>query len=131
MAQRVYLREDIFTEGPEGPLLSANKCSSCGQVFFPRAETCLNCLHQDLQDIVLSGQGRLFSFTVVHMPSTHFQPPYAVGFVDLEEGVRVFAPLVMKQDKPFQVGMEMTVQIDTLWQEAETEFVGYRFSPVE
>jgi len=79
---------------------------------------------------MLSRRGRLYSYTIAHMPSTHFQPPYAIGFVDLPEGVRVFAPLKMTEAKPFKVGMDMEVVIEKLWQEDDKQVIGYKFKPV-
>ena len=47
-----------------------------------------------MEALVLSRRGRLYSYTVGRMDSTHFKAPYSVGLVDLPEGVRVFAPLI-------------------------------------
>jgi len=64
------------------------------------------------------------------MPSTRFISPYAIGYVDMPEGVRVFAPLKAEEGKPFKIGMEMEVVIDELWQEEDRRIVGYKFKPV-
>ena len=129
MGNKVPVREGTFTEESGGALL-ANKCKSCGQIFFPKVRLCLGCLKEDMEDTVLSRQGKLYSYTIGHMASMHFEPPYAVGLVDMPERVRIFAPLVMMEDKPFEVGMDMEVVIDTLWQEGDNDVIGYRFKPV-
>ena len=59
----------------------------------------------------MSRRGKLYSYTIGRMASTHFQPPYAVGLIDLPEGVRVFAPLMMTEDESYTIGMEMEVVI--------------------
>ena len=129
VAEKVWIREGIVTEGPEGPSLAGNQCKACGQVFFPKAEqVCLNCLEGPLEVLPLSRRGKLCSYTVVHMPASGFQPPYAVGFVDLPEGVRVFTPLEMEEGKPFKEGMEMEVRIGTLWEEEDKEVMGFKFA---
>lgn len=130
MGNRIPIREDTFVESPEGVLL-ANRCNSCGQIFFPKAIFCLNCLSEDMSELRLSRIGKLYSYTVGHMPSTHFEPPYAIGYVDMPEGVRIFAPLKMTKDKPFTIGMEMEVVVETLWREGDKEVVGYEFRPVK
>ena len=128
MTEKEWILDGIVTEGTEGITLAANRCDTCGQVLFPKAlNGCLNCFHPGLRDIHLSRQGRLFSYTTVHMAASGFQPPYAVGFVDLPEGVRIFAPLEIAEDKPFQVGMEMEVRIGVLWEEEEREVWGFKF----
>jgi uncharacterized OB-fold protein len=129
VSEKVWIREGIVTEGPEGETLAGNQCKSCGQVFFPKAEqVCLNCLEGPLEDLALSRKGALCSYTVVHMPASGFQPPYAVGFVDLPEGVRVFTPLEMEEGKPFKEGMEMELRVGTLWEEEEKEVMGFKFA---
>jgi uncharacterized OB-fold protein len=130
MAEVVPVREDTFVEDADGGRLLGNKCKSCGQLFFPKARFCFTCFNKDMEEVVLSRHGRLYSYTIAHMPSTHFQPPYAIGFVDLPEGVRVFAPLKMTEDKPFKVGMDMEVVIEKLWQEDDKQVIGYKFKPV-
>lgn len=130
MAEKVPVKEGTFIETSNGGALLGNKCRSCGQIFFPKAQFCLNCFQEDVEEIILNRRGRLYSYVIAHMPSTHFEPPYAAGYVDLPEGVRVFAPLKMLEGRPFKVGMEMEVVIEKLWQEGDKEVIGYRFRPV-
>jgi uncharacterized OB-fold protein len=130
MANRVPVKEGVFTEGPNGGVLLANRCKSCGQVFFPKAQFCLVCFQEEMEETVLNRRGTLYSYAVSHMPSTHFEPPYAVGYVDLSEAIRIFAPLKIVENKPFKVGMEMEVVIEILWQEGDQEVIGYKFRPV-
>ena len=130
MADVVPVREGIFVENAEGGKLLGNKCKSCGQLFFPKAKFCLTCFNKDMEEVVLSRRGKLYSYTIGYMPSTHFQPPYAIGFVDMPEGIRIFAPLKMVEDRPFKVGMDMEVVIEELWQENDKQVIGYKFKPV-
>jgi len=130
MAERIPVREGAFTDSPEGGILLASRCKSCGRVFFPKVVFCLDCFSELLEEIRLSRRGKLYSYTTGRMPSTHFQPPYAVGYVDMPEGPRVFAPLKMVETRPFKVGMDMEVVIEKLWQEGDNEIIGYRFKPV-
>ena len=127
MARRVPIREGTFREGPDGGALLGNRCTSCGQIFFPKAKLCQACLHEELKEIPLSRKGTLYSYTIAHMPSSRFIPPCAMGFVDLPEGLRIFAPLKMLEGSAFEVGMEMEVVIDKLWEEGEKEVIGYMF----
>ena len=130
MREKVLIRDDIFTEGMDGTTLLASRCKSCGKVFFPKLQFCANCFSVEMEDTPLSRRGTLFTFTITYMPSAHFEPPFANGYVDIVEGARVFAPLVIQEDKPFKIGMEMELVVDTLWREGEKEIVGYKFRPV-
>lgn len=127
--KKVPIKEGIFMgEGAEGILL-ANRCEKCSQVFFPKAEVCLSCFHEQLEDVHLSREGTLYSYTTARMPSSHFTPPFSVGFVDMPEGVRVFSPLKEVENRAFKVGMRVKLVIEKLWEEGDKEVVGYKFVP--
>ena len=130
MRQNVPFREGLFVESEEGGMLQANKCKSCGQIFFPRGALCFNCFSREMEDLNLSRKGKLYTYTVVRMSSYHFSAPYAVGWVELPEGIKVFAPIKGWEEQPLKVGMEMEMVIDKLWEEEEREVVGYKFKPV-
>lgn len=130
MADAVPFWEGIFEEGDKGGRLLGNQCKSCGKIYFPKAQFCFNCLDKGMEEVGLSRRGKLYSYTIGRMASTHFQPPYAIGLVDLPEGVRVFAPLKMTKDKPFRLGMDMEVVVEELWQENDKQIIGYRFKPM-
>lgn len=129
MSKAVPVREDLFDE-KDGGRLHANQCENCGRMFFPKVSFCFDCLAREMSDIILSRRGILYSYAIGRMPSTHFQPPYAVGLVDLPEGVRVFAPLVMTQNETYTIGMEMELLIDELWEEGDKKVIGYKFKSV-
>jgi uncharacterized OB-fold protein len=130
MAETVPVREDLFDE-TGGGRLHANKCTACGRIYFPKATFCFDCLAKEMEEIILSRRGKLYSYAVGRMPSTHLQPPYAVGLVDLPEGVRVFAPLFLTADEKYKIGMEMEIYLDTLWEEENKQIRGYKFKPVK
>jgi uncharacterized OB-fold protein len=131
MVKKVPIRQGVFIEESAGDILLANRCKSCGQIFFPKAIFCLACLNDNLEELKLGRRGQLYSFTVAHMPSMHFQPPYAIGYIDMPEGVRIFAPLVIDENKSFRVGMKMEIVIGKLWEEGGVEVIGYMFKPLE
>jgi uncharacterized OB-fold protein len=132
MAERVPLVKDAFTETAEGGKLVGNKCKKCGQVFFPKARTCLNCFNEDMEDVVLSRRGKLYSYTIGRMPSMHFWPPYCLGFMDIPEGVRIFGPLKVEESEygQLKIGMDVSLVIEKLWQEDDKEIIGWKFEPV-
>ena len=114
MANVVPFWEGIFEEDAKGGRLLGNKCKSCGKIYFPKAQFCFNCFDKEMEEVGLSRRGKLYSYTIGRMASTHFQPPYAVGLIDLPEGVRVFAPLMMTEDETYRIGMEMELVIEEL-----------------
>ena len=130
MAEKVFVRKDLIVENQSGVALLANRCKSCGQTFFPKALLCFSCFNEDMEDLTLSHRGKLYSYTVANMASMHFEPPYAIGLIDMPEGVRIFTPLKTIPEKSLRVGMEMEVVIEKLWQEDNKEVIGYKFRPV-
>lgn len=130
MANRIPIREGIFREDARSNRLLGNKCKFCGKIYFPKAKFCFNCFDKGMEEVDLSRRGKLYSYTIGRMASTHFQPPYAVGLIDLPEGVRVFAPLKMKKDETYRIGMEMEVVIEELWREEDKQVIGYKFKRV-
>ena len=129
MTTKVPFREGLFEKVSGQWTLVGCRCKQCGQIIFPNREACLNCLSQDLERANLSRNGKLYSFTIVHMPSEHFEPPYAVGWIELPEGMRIFSQIRRWQEHPLEIGMDMELAVEKLWDEEEKEIIGYTFRP--
>ncbi|MHC2576456.1 putative OB-fold protein [Bradyrhizobium diazoefficiens] len=86
---------------------------------------------EDVSEVALGGSCTLFSFTIVHMKTAHFDPPYAIGYVDFPEGVRVFGPIQTDDLASLKVGMPLSVRIGPLWHAADgTAIVAHCFVPI-
>jgi uncharacterized OB-fold protein len=130
MPVRVPLREGIFEDKGKDSTLLAVKCQVCQQVFFPAKAVCLSCFSHDLVQHKLSNIGRLYSFTIVHMPAKNYSAPYALGWIELSEGTRVFSQIRGWQDCPLKTGMEMKLSIEKLYEDDGREVIGYVFRPI-
>ena len=128
--EEIPIREGLFVQEANGAYLIGNRCEDCGQVFFPSRAFCFQCSSQKMETIRLGNRGRLYSFTMSHMSSTRFLPPYAVGWIDLAEGIRILSPLKKTEGQELQIGMEMELVIDKLWQEGNRRIVGYKYRPL-
>jgi uncharacterized protein len=126
----VPFREGLFLEEKGDVCLTGNRCRGCGQIYFPARSLCFNCFDEDLESIGFGREGTLYSYTVSHMPSTRFAAPYYAGWVDVSEGIRVFAPLVAEEGVQLKVGLRMGLIIDELWREGERRVVGYKYRPL-
>jgi uncharacterized OB-fold protein len=73
--------------------LVGGACSGCGLRMFPRAPVCPACMSEDVAEEVMSDAGTLYAYTIVHVGPAKWRKPLAVGYVDLPNGVRVFAHL--------------------------------------
>ena len=88
--------DGLFTLTAEGPRLLGSRCASCATVYFPKAISCRNpvCRDKAVSDAQLPSGGTLFSYTIQHYrPPPLFRDddwkPYAIGVVELGEGLQV------------------------------------------
>lgn len=72
--------------------LAASRCATCGDTRYPPRRLCPNDL-TEAETIALSGQGRVYEAVLVALAPQGYTAPYWVGYVDMPEGVRVFAQL--------------------------------------
>jgi len=120
----------------EKPLLIGSKCTSCGELYFPKKEKgfCVHCQQKTLEDVELNGKGKISSFTVVMIPAAggfyHGPVPYAYGFVDLQDGVRVETHFTGNFDE-LKVGKDVELVIEKLYKDdKDNEYVTYKFKPI-
>jgi uncharacterized protein len=81
--------------------LEGSQCAACGNVAFPSARGCQRCGAEAMHDVVLGRRGTVWGYTVQRFPpkSPPYVPPadgfrpFAVGYVELPEGVKVQAVL--------------------------------------
>ncbi|MBO3746651.1 OB-fold domain-containing protein [Streptosporangiaceae bacterium NEAU-GS5] len=85
--------------------LVVQACTACARRVHPPAEQCPDCGSADLVFAPVSGKGVVHTFTVVHRTRGGRQP-YAVGWVDLDEGVRAFGELLTAEPR---IGMPVEV----------------------
>ena len=127
------IRENLLSANDASGKLLAHRCSACGQVFFPRiSEICLGCLNGTLEDIELSGRGTLHSYATSALPGKRIKAPYVCGYVDLEEGARIFTRLHPDHgESDVATGIEVNIVPGELWQTDEESVVGYYFRPAQ
>ena len=128
MGQKLIIGKGLFTE--DGGALLGQKCRACNRILPPLTEMCCQCLSSDLEGIPLSKRGRLFSYTVVHVPVKNFQPPYAIGWIELPEGLVITSQIEGWEKKHLEIGMDMEFIVEKLWEENGEEIIGYKFKPV-
>jgi uncharacterized protein len=84
-----------WTEEAGAVRLHGSRCGRCSAVAFPAHKAaCAACGAESGQDsVLLSPVGTLYSFSEIHVAPRGFATPYAVGYVDLPEGVRLFGQI--------------------------------------
>ena len=133
----IPFKEGLFTwplAPGEQAILLGNKCKSCGKIYFPKAALCPECLKENgLEELKLSPRGKLYTYTVVRVPSPGFKVPYAFGYIDLPEGVRVCSQISAAEplEGNLQLGMDMELFIGQVRQDVNQPIIGYLFRPVK
>lgn len=80
--------------------LRGGKCAGCGAEAFPKQPVCRVCWSEDIADNPLPSTGTLYAHAVVHVARKGWRTPYIIAYVDLDNGVRVSAPLACDPNAP-------------------------------
>ena len=131
------VREGLFTSPSDPdvkPQLIAGKCSDCGETIFPKPILCLNCQRENIEEVKLSGRGKIYSCTVVmQQPHPYYKGPvpYGLGFVEIPEGIRIETLFTDSDPDSLHIGMEVELVIEKLYEDEEgRELITYKFRPV-
>lgn len=137
---RVGVRDDIFTEPlypSEQVRLKGSKCRVCGEVFLGKYQSCGNCANADMEDIVFSDKGKLWTYTVIRNrpPGDYKGPdpyvPFGEGLIELPEGIRLLTPLTDCDVDNLKIGTEWQLVVDVLYVDEEgNEVMAFKFKPV-
>lgn len=128
------INEKWFSNTPEGLVMVGSHCQSCGQVFFPKKRVCPRCFTLDAMDNApLSRKGELYTYTIAESGPPGFPTPYAFGYVDLPEGVRVFTLLTDCHpcEDVLRIDLDVEMVIRKITQDPQgIDVIGYKFRPV-
>jgi uncharacterized OB-fold protein len=88
----------IFYDQPDdGQVrLSGSRCPVCGDIRFPQRRICPNDL-AECQRYAIRGEGIIYETVLVHLPPAGFSVAYRAGYIDLDDGVRVFAHIAPEE----------------------------------
>lgn len=89
----------LMGEDAAGPFLQGAECTACGFVTLGVRDLCPECWSRATMRAKPIGRtGTVYSCTVIHQVPQGYDAPFAVGYVDVENGVRVFAHLANTPD---------------------------------
>jgi uncharacterized OB-fold protein len=120
------LSAPFWSAAARGELI-LQQCTVCGNLQWTPQRACRTCLSLDLGWTKVSGQGVLYSYSVVTRPqSPAFTAPYIVAIVQLDEGPRMLTDLVGVDPAAVSIGMAVQVSFETVGN------IGlYHFTPVQ
>lgn len=139
---QIPIQEGLFTWPSDNPRLIGSKCKNCGQVTFPAQTSCAACCLQHTENIELSQEGTLWTWTIQGFPpksppyakqeTPETYVPYGVGYVELSEGVRVETRLTENDPEKLNIGMRMQLVVEPFIEDDNgNELMVYFFKPLD
>lgn len=136
----IPIKEDVFTTPLlplDGVRLTGQECRCCGAVMLGKRLGCKNCASDDLKDITFSKRGKIYTYSVArYSPIPPFKAPdpyvpFVVAWVELPEKVRVLSALTDCNIEEVEIGMEVELVVDKLYEDEEgRDVIAYKFKPV-
>ena len=130
------IAEGLVGETAAGQRLLGSKCANCATPYFPREAICHNpdCNDSKLEDAEFGPHGKIWSYTVQYYPppppAKYDEPfePYALGLIDLPEGLRVLAKVSADDPESVTVGADVELVIEKLYTNPEgNEVTTFKF----
>jgi uncharacterized OB-fold protein len=117
--------------------LIGSRCTGCGSHYFPQALSCRNpdCDRKVLEAAHIGREGRLYGWTLqAYRPPALFRmddwEPYALGLVELPEGLRVLSMLTGCSVDDLHVDMALELVVETLYvDDSGHDVLTYKYAP--
>ena len=109
-----------FWEATKNKELKYQQCDQCDTVVFYPRRHCTGCTSGTLVWKDASGEGSVYTYSIVRQsyhPFFRNKVPYAVAWIDLDEGPRILSNVVGVEDAVSEVKIGMKVQVE--WEEHE------------
>ena len=111
-----------FWEYTKSQELRLQKCGECGKYRWPPGPTCDRCLSEEFEWNLLSGAGRVLSWTTFRRGYfDEYPPPHTVLALELEEGPFFISYPVGIEPADLKEGMRLHLR----WDEATDKFGDY------
>jgi uncharacterized OB-fold protein len=132
-------KTQVFYPGQEYWVVEKNKvhlvgsrCKKCGQSYFPPMVICPKCFAEgEMEKIKMSNRGKLYSYTIVFVAPKQFTTPYALGYVDFLEEVRVLGQLTTTDPEELKLDMNVQVELGRIrFDQQGNEVISYKFRPI-
>lgn len=122
----------FWREIPQRYRLEASKCKECGKIFFPPRLICSNCKSRDFENIKLSREGKLLTYTIIRVAPSQFvdQVPYAVGIVELKEGVNLLMQITDCDLDKLEIGMNVRIEFRKIQEDGDAGIICYGYKGV-
>ncbi len=117
---------------PQRYRYEAAKCKHCGKLYFPPRLICDNCKSRDFETINLNREGVVKTYTVIHVAPSQFvdQAPYAIGIVELKDGISLLTQIVDYEFENLKVGMPVRLEFRKISEDGKGGIINYGYKCV-
>jgi uncharacterized OB-fold protein len=123
-----------WREIPQRYRLEAVRCKECGKIHFPPRLVCASCGSREFEKYSLSNEGKIVTYTIIRVPPAPFkdQAPYAVGIIELDDGVKITAQITDCPFEDLKAGQRVKVEFRLIQEEGAAGILqyGYKFVPL-
>lgn len=110
MSEQSFTSTEYFSALAEERIVGS-KCKDCGAVHLPPRAICSTCLSENMEEVILKGEGELVAYSVVYVPTTAMieagynkDNPNVAGIVKLVEGPMISAQILgVDASKPAEI----------------------------
>ncbi len=113
------LDTQAFWRATKDKRLTYQQCADCGAVVFYPRRRCSSCLSANLKWKESAGEGTVYTYSIVRQsyhPFFRSMAPYAVAWIDLDEGPRLVSNVVGIEDPS---GVRIGMRVKVRWEEHE------------
>jgi len=123
----MYSSPRYWREIPQRYRLEAAKCTKCGKILYPPRLICPQCKNRVFEKIVLPNTGKIETFTVIRVPPSQFQDqaPYALGIIELDNGVRITSQIVDCEFSDLAIGKPVRMEFRRIQADGESGILAY------
>ena len=100
--------------------------------YFPPRLICSECKSNQFETIKLNPEGKLLTYTIIRIASDKFsiQAPYAVGIVELNDGVKLTTQLADVDFDKIKIGMKLRLVFRKIQDEGAAGLHCYGFKAI-
>ncbi len=117
----------VAREFPNRYRLEATRCADCGEVVFPARLVCPSCRGRNFTPLALRPEGKVVTFTVIHVPPAAFrnEAPYVLAVVELEQGARLTCQIADVEPDKVTTGMPVRLEFRRIQEDGEAGVIAY------
>jgi uncharacterized OB-fold protein len=101
-----------FWDGCKEGELRLQRCTACGDSYFPPRPFCPKCSSRAVEVYKASGKAILYSYVINMRPRPDMgTEPYAIAVVQLDEGPRMMTNIINCPQTPEALQLDMPVKV--------------------